>query len=193
MNTRTLCLGILYFEDMTGYEINKLAAEGRFNHFMETSYGSIYPALNKLTEAGLVSWRQEAHDGKPTRKIYALTEAGREALFSALQEEPKADTFKSEFLFICLYSRYLSEQHMETILNTQLARLAEGLNRLSSAFEICEHNSSKFAIGYGVALHRAAIEYIKLHDHLLTDKDEASFVNTAEAKPNSVKEEHREI
>ncbi len=181
MNTRTLCLGILFFEDMTGYEINKLAAEGRFNHFIETSYGAIYPTLNKLTEEGLVSLRQEANDGKPTRKIYALTETGRDTLFSALQEEPKADIFKSEFLFICLYSHYLNSGYVNTVLNKQLTRLNEGLNRLGSAFEKCEHKGSKFAIGYGVALHRAAINYINSHRHLLDDENEALHDNAAEA------------
>lgn len=181
MNTRTLCLGILFFEDMTGYEINKLAAEGRFNHFIETSYGSIYPTLNKLTEEELVSWRQEVQDGKPTRKVYALTEAGREVLFTTIQEEPRADTFKSEFLFICLYSRYLSQPYMEKVLDTQLARLDEGLSRLSSAFDKCDHKGSQFAIGYGVALHRAAVEYIKSNRYLLDDKQDKPTTLTADA------------
>ena len=53
MNIRTLCLGILQFEDATGYEINKLVADGRFSHFIEASYGSIYPALTKMMQEEL--------------------------------------------------------------------------------------------------------------------------------------------
>ena len=55
MDVRTLCLGILSLGDATGYEIKKLVAEGSFSFFSEASYGSIYPALTKLTDEGLVS------------------------------------------------------------------------------------------------------------------------------------------
>ena len=80
MNVRTLCLGILSFAQMTGYDIRKLAAEGNFSHFCEANYGSIYPALSQLTKDGLVVFTDEAIDGKPPRKIYSITEKGRRHL-----------------------------------------------------------------------------------------------------------------
>ena len=50
MNVRTLCLGVLSFGDATGYEIKKMAEDGLFSHFIEASFGSIYPALTKMTD-----------------------------------------------------------------------------------------------------------------------------------------------
>ena len=50
MNVRTLCLGVLQFGEATGYEIKKIVEEGMFNHFIEASYGSIYPALTRQYE-----------------------------------------------------------------------------------------------------------------------------------------------
>jgi PadR family transcriptional regulator AphA len=44
MNVRTLCLGILAQHDASGYEIKKAVEEGLFAHFIDASYGSIYPA-----------------------------------------------------------------------------------------------------------------------------------------------------
>ena len=52
MNIRTLCLGILSRGDATGYEIKKMAEEGLFSHFVEASFGSIYPALTRMTDEG---------------------------------------------------------------------------------------------------------------------------------------------
>jgi PadR family transcriptional regulator AphA len=51
MDIRTLCLGILTFGDATGYTIKK-RLEGPLRHFYDASFGSIYPALRKLTDAG---------------------------------------------------------------------------------------------------------------------------------------------
>ena len=88
MNVRTLCLGILSFRQMTGYDIRKLAAEGNFSHFCEANYGSIYPALSQLTKDGFVVFTDEVIDGKPPRKIYSITDKGRSYLFNTLNKQP---------------------------------------------------------------------------------------------------------
>jgi DNA-binding PadR family transcriptional regulator len=45
--TRCAILGVLAFEDSTGYEIRKLLSETTA-HFWKESYGQIYPALEVL-------------------------------------------------------------------------------------------------------------------------------------------------
>ena len=52
MNVKTLCLGYLSLHEATGYEIKKDVEDGLFSHFIEASYGSIYPALNQLANEG---------------------------------------------------------------------------------------------------------------------------------------------
>lgn len=161
MNSRTLCLGILHFAEATGYEINKLASDGNFSHFIEASYGSIYPALTRLTNEGLVTWREEQSPGNPTRKIYAITDAGRAALQDALSEAPKPDVFKSEFLFLNLFSDVLPAAHLKRAKHDRIEALKAEHDRLEEARNTCEHPGSQFAIGYGLALTRAAIEFLQ--------------------------------
>lgn len=167
MNIRTLCLGILFVQNATGYEINKLAEEGRFSHFIEASYGSIYPTLTKLTKDGLVTWREEAQPGKPSRKIYSITEEGRKAFINALYESPKPDIFKSEFLFICLYFDHLDADYISSILDQRIAELEGCLQELNDKEGCCDHLGSRFAIGYGRALTEAAINYVRNNRTLL--------------------------
>ena len=59
MNVRTLCLGILSVGEASGYEIKKEIEEGLFSHFIDASFGSIYPALTQLNAEGLVTLRAE--------------------------------------------------------------------------------------------------------------------------------------
>lgn len=169
MNVRTLCLGILHFGDATGYEINKLAAEGRFSHFIEASFGSIYPALTKLTEEGLVTWREETQDGKPARKVYSITEKGRTALVDALSAPPSPDIFKSEFLFITIFADLLEADRVADLIASRIAHLQEQVDRLKEASGCCDHAGSQFAIGYGIALHQAALDYLKRAEFPLAD------------------------
>lgn len=161
MNIRTLCLGILYLKEATGYEINKLVSEGEFSHFIEASYGSIYPALNKLTDEGLLTWHEEAHPGKPARKVYAITDEGRAAFAEFIQETPKADLFKSEFLFTCLYADLLPPDHLRLIIEGQMEHLQAGLDHLTQAKGLCDRRGTQFAIGYGIAMKEAALKYLQ--------------------------------
>ena len=77
MNVKTLCLGVLSAGEASGYEIKKEIEEGLFSHFIEASYGSIYPALTQLAGEGFVTVRAEEQSGKPDKKVYAITATGR--------------------------------------------------------------------------------------------------------------------
>src|SRR5215207_5062690 len=98
VNVRTICLAILYEGEATGYEIRKLVVEGEYSYFIEASFGAIYPALQKLEMDRLVTSRVEQQDGKPAKKIYVITEAGRREFISSLFEQLGEDEYRSEFL-----------------------------------------------------------------------------------------------
>lgn len=161
MNVRTLCLGVLSFGDATGYEIKKMAEDGLFSHFIEASFGSIYPALTKMTEEGLLTCREESQSGKPDRKVYSITPEGLSELRTALTTFPRKDTFKSEFLMIMLLSGYLEEGHVRAVLAQRTAELAEELKMIEACGAAAENPGTKFVNGYGKAVVGAALEYLR--------------------------------
>jgi DNA-binding PadR family transcriptional regulator len=162
MNVRTLCLGILAFEEASGYEIKKAVEDGMFSHFIEASYGSIYPALTQMLADGLVSVKEVTQEGKPLKKIYSITESGRKALRKNLHELPRQDKFKSEFLFQTLFRGDLDEEHLETIFEAQLDYLHEELAHVEQCRESAEPGTGHaFVNGYGRAVLTAAIEYME--------------------------------
>ena len=161
MHVRTLCLGILSFCDKSGYDIRKRAADGNFSHFCEASYGSIYPALAQLTEEDLVTFEVVALDGKPPRKVYSITQAGRDALFETLQNPPGPDRFKSEFLFYSLFADKLPSNEFRKLLIRKISETKEKLSGLRHAGEVCDHGPSSFALGYGIAMNEAVLEYLE--------------------------------
>ncbi len=86
-DVRTAILVALAEESMNGYQVIQ-AIEAGSKGAWKPSPGSVYPTLQLLTDEGLVSSEQVGE-----RKVYSLTEAGKEAAaeFSggSMQEEPR--------------------------------------------------------------------------------------------------------
>lgn len=64
---------------MYGYEI-KRELEKKFAGYWKPKTGTIYPALDKLEQTGLVTSQMEFRDGASDRKHYALTQKGQKEL-----------------------------------------------------------------------------------------------------------------
>lgn len=163
MNVKILCLGILHFGDATGYEIRKMTQEGRFGHFIEASYGSIYPALVRLENEGLVCSRKESQTGRPNRKVYSINDAGRAAFISALYNEPRDDIFKSEFLLVMLCAELVSRPHITRLIDDRLNHLDTHIAQMREVQQNCDHSGSQFVLGFGLAIYEA--ERLYLADH----------------------------
>jgi DNA-binding PadR family transcriptional regulator len=162
VNVRTLCLGYLSLKEATGYDMKKDFEEGLFCHFMEASYGSIYPALGQLAAEGLVTVREEEQSGKPDKKVYAITPEGTKNLAKSLAVEPAQDKFKSEFLFIMLLQHHITPQQRLAAMHTQMQFLKQDLGNIDQCrCDMGSNPASDFVMGYGEALLTAGVKYLE--------------------------------
>ena len=162
MNVKTLCLGYLSLHEATGYEIKKDVEDGLFSHFIEASYGSIYPALNQLANEGLVVCREEEQSGKPDKKIYAITEAGQINLRNSLMPLPSRDKYKSEFLFVMLLQHHLSADQHVAAMEKQLADLKSDLHNIANCrADMPSNPACDFVMGYGESVLTAGVSYLE--------------------------------
>jgi len=168
MQVTTLCLGALVFGDATGYEINKMFEDGPFSHFLDASYGSIYPALMRLAEEGLVTCKAEAQERRPDKKIYSLTGKGRLKLRDALQQPIADDKFRSEFLFTLLFAHLLPRNRVRTMVDHRLAAMKQKLIELSQPGAE-DTPGMDFARQYGYAIYSASIDFLENNRHLIEE------------------------
>ncbi|MDE2196039.1 MAG: PadR family transcriptional regulator [Gammaproteobacteria bacterium] len=171
MDVKDLCLGALSFGDATGYDIKKFF-ENTFSHFFLAGYGSIYPALASLTAAGLVSCRTLAQHGKPDRKLYRLTAAGRRAFLDTLRDTTPRHRLKSEFLVLLYFAHLLAPARLQAIVDQQLRNFDGNLKHIRQYEDCCAaaqplSPGAHFVCGYGKAVMTAASEYIRAHRHSL--------------------------
>ncbi len=165
MDIRTLCLGLLTQSDASGYEIKKIF-EGQLRHFFDASYGSIYPALNKLTEEGLVRCTEQAQDKRPDKKVYSITPAGRMAFLDELMQPPGRDRYRSEFVATMMFADLLPPRHVSDLIDKRVEEYRIMLADLQRA--CAEGDAGKaFVVGLGHAMYRAGLQYLEENRHLV--------------------------
>lgn len=93
-------LGLLNDSPLHGYELRKRLA-GLLGTFRAFSYGSLYPTLRKLSEAGWITEEApDLHEKAPTlsrrgKRVYRLTADGKEH-FAQLLEQVGPEAFDQE-------------------------------------------------------------------------------------------------
>jgi len=90
-------LGMLSKWEATGYDIKKEFDEV-MSVFWHSHLSQIYPELNKLEEKEWVKSRIVKQTDKPDKKVYSITENGKEALVRWLMKPPEAPKVKDPFL-----------------------------------------------------------------------------------------------
>jgi PadR family transcriptional regulator AphA len=102
---------------MSGYELKKRFASS-LGYGWRAYDTQIYRELKSLEQAGLVEGRAEKGDRGPERRIYSLTQPGREALQAWLQS-PLDDTWHKSELTLRIWSMHLiSPDDLETMLGS---------------------------------------------------------------------------
>ena len=167
MDARVLCLGALHFGDASGYEIKKLFEEGDFRFFYETSFGSIYPALSRLVEDGLALVSEQAQDKRPDKKVYSITEKGRDLFAESLREPPAPDKIRSDFCFLMLFAHLLPPATADRLIRNRIAWYHEQIEQMESC-DADEPPGGRFINGFGLAIYRSAAAYL--------EQNRASFV-----------------
>jgi DNA-binding PadR family transcriptional regulator len=86
ISTRLVILGLLRDRPLHGYEIKHIIEE-HMDDWTSIAFGSIYFALKKLSEEGLVEVAATERTGnRPSRTVYALTQVGREEFLRLLRK-----------------------------------------------------------------------------------------------------------
>ncbi len=167
LDVRTMCLGALSEAEASGYELQKNFKEGPLAHFLEASYGSIYPALTRLTEEGLVTCSEQTQEGRPDKKVYSITPQGQDALEVALRALPAEDRFRSEFLFFMSFSELMDAGQVSRLIDDRINTVLGKQAILEESNREDLTPGQKFVLGYGHAMMKASLKYLQDNRHLV--------------------------
>jgi len=86
VSTRLVILGFLRGRSLYGYELKQLVEE-IMGDWTNIAFGSIYYALDKLAQEGLVERIGTEQEGsRPSRTVYQITDAGRNEFLRLLRQ-----------------------------------------------------------------------------------------------------------
>lgn len=169
MDVKELCLGVLSMGEATGYDIKKYF-EKSFRYFFAAGYGSIYPALADLSKKGFVQCREQAQDKRPDKKIYELTDKGREAFRQAIIKAKPRHKIRSQFLVLIYFSHMLSGERLRDIMFERVKEIEELIEWLEEGSKNDQHRGLpgvEFTIGFGLHTLKAARDYIRENGDML--------------------------
>jgi DNA-binding PadR family transcriptional regulator len=179
-------LGLLHESPLHGYELNK-RLKGVLGPLRAISYGSLYPCLNALQNAGLITTDDSASESGPGRRkkhVYKLTAEGKERLQEQLAEGgPSAwddEAFGVRFAF---FAQTDADVRLR-ILEGRRSRLEERQENASSMMSTREKLDR-----YTSELQRHGLESVErevrwLNELIATERDGPASTNGAAARPH---------
>ncbi len=115
MSYKYLVLGLLAERPMSGYDIKK-HVKTVLGSITTASYGTLYPTLHKLLADGDVEMQEVPQQGRPSKKVYFLTDQGKTDLRKWLLKPAAADQVKREFLLKLYLAKHLDGAELQAML-----------------------------------------------------------------------------
>lgn len=131
-----LVLGLLMYRPLTMYDIKK-AMEKSTDHFYASSFGSLHPALKKLTDKEWVTFEQTLERGRG-KKTYSITEAGKQEFLVWLQKDIPAEAVREPSLLKVFFLGHLSEKSRKPVVESYLSEVTKHLTELEKLLEVAQ-------------------------------------------------------
>ncbi|MFD1177349.1 PadR family transcriptional regulator [Paenibacillus puldeungensis] len=186
-----IILGMLYNCKLTGYDLKKHIENG-VGVFYKASYGSIYPALKRLSENDQVAIL-ETQQGARQKKLYEITPKGQQAFLKWLGEPINLDDGNGKgnqnhlarvYFFDVLPPEVVEQQLYEyEVNNTNYLRRLLALEQLYDSSENQENHYYKLStLYYGIAILRETIRWCR---HVREKRSFHEFINGGDINERS--------
>ena len=151
---RYFILGLLAKRPMSGYDIRRLLRSLGWL-FGNPSFGTIYPALHALLKDDFVTVEVVPHPNRPARKIYTITEIGKQALQEWLAQPPPRGIGLRAFIMHLVVTGDSAHDRLFAVLRQRREELIAHHLALEQVIEELGERASRgevAAIEYGLAI-----------------------------------------
>ena len=131
-------LGLLNYHEMTGYEIKEVFA-GSLNYFWTAQTSQIYRELQTLEKNGWTEGTKVFQSGKPDKKVYKITEDGKEELLRWLACDASGFSMRTPILMkIFFLGNRTIEENLEFFkgFRQMIAEYLKGLEAIDGNIEM---------------------------------------------------------
>lgn len=122
-------LAFLEFRPMSGYDLKKFFAVS-VAHFWSATQSHIYKSLEGLEKQGWAQAHVIPQEGKPNRKEYQITEAGRAELRRWLVTPLPLDPVREGWLIQIFFSHFSSNEEIAALFEERIRQIHARLESL---------------------------------------------------------------
>jgi len=171
MSLEHATLGFLHYASLTGYDLKK-AFDVSVRHFWPADQSQIYRTLARMAERGWVEMEVIPQEERPNRKVYHITEAGREELRRWLATPLPPDDHRLPWLVQVFFSGHLDDEEVLALFEREAEQLRATLTRYAqvpqkSAAYVEQIGSPRetffwmLTLEYGVTVNQAALDWVE--------------------------------
>lgn len=125
-----LLLGLLSIQPQHGYQINEFI-DRQLGHMSHMKRATAYALLTRLEDAGLIRGDMEQAGNRPARRVYSITDAGRNEMFRHLEKVLGNPTIESCAGNIgVMFIDYLDRDVAVGLIEQRIAALNQAINGL---------------------------------------------------------------
>lgn len=154
-----ICLGLLYSEPCHTYALDGFIHQMGLTQWGNISRASIYNTLKRLEAQGCVEVTLEKVGNTPERKVYAITEIGKQRLMEELRQNilfpPTLDDY---FLLSMSFNFGMSADETIGILQKRIENLYDQIENLKVTYEETE----KWNVRHSMIMINAGFKYLEV-------------------------------
>jgi DNA-binding PadR family transcriptional regulator len=117
---------------MTGYDLKKYFDQS-VAHFWSATQSHIYKTLDSLEKDGMAASQIIPQEGKPNRKQYRITDAGRNELHAWTSTPLPVEVRREAWLIQIFFSLFSSNEEIIALLEARMAQMREQLHTLRTS------------------------------------------------------------
>lgn len=160
MSHRYLILGLLSERPMTGYDIKK-EVHGALAAVTSASYGTLYPTLHRLLTERAVEVNEVPQKGRPSKKVYRITEAGRDDLRQWLNQPAASDQVKREFLLKLYLAKDMPPEGLRGLIVSRRSEIEATMRTLQDEKNGVSNTYQAWVVDYSLSLCEAEIDWLQ--------------------------------
>jgi PadR family transcriptional regulator AphA len=151
-------LGFLDYGPMSGYDLKKLFDQSVV-HFWSATQSHIYKALENLESEGMVASQIIQQEGKPNRKQYKITNAGKTELRRWVSTPLPVEAKREAWLIQIFFAHNITNEEIASLFENRIERLRKSLSQCQLAQKSIDENSKKVGVKRLQSLWQLTLDY----------------------------------
>ncbi len=151
-------LGFLDYAPMSGYDLKKYFDQS-VAHFWSATQSHIYKALEELEDDGMVESQIIQQEGKPNRKQYKITDAGKAELRRWASTPLPVENKREAWLIQVFFAHNLTNEEIANLFQDRIERMRKSLSQCELVQKTIEENYKKVGVKRLQSLWQLTLDY----------------------------------